>query len=70
MIKMLLYQILVCTSHRKKLKKKSYKNKLKISVPTWNKKLDLTDGSYSVSDTQDYFEHIFKNTEKRLIVLL
>ena len=43
-------------------------NKFKISVPTWNDKVELPDGSYSVSDIQDYFEHIFKkhgeNTDK------
>ena len=37
--------------------KKSYKNnKFKISAPTWNEELELLDGSYSVSDIQDYFE--------------
>ena len=31
--------------------KKSYKNnKFKTSVPTWNKKFELPDGLYSVSD--------------------
>ena len=31
--------------------KKSYKNnKFKILVPTWNRKFELPDGSYSVSD--------------------
>ena len=39
--------------------KKSYKNnKFKISAPTWNVKFELSDGSYSVSDTQDYFVYI------------
>ena len=34
--------------------KKSYKNnKFKISSPTWNEKLELSDGSYYVSDIQD-----------------
>ena len=33
---------------------------MKISAPTWNDKLDLPDGSYSVSDIQDYFEYILK----------
>ena len=28
--------------------------------PTWNDKFDLSDGSYSVSDIQDYFEYISK----------
>ena len=40
--------------------KKSYENKLKISVPTWNDKFDLPDGSYSLSHIQDYFKHILK----------
>ena len=36
--------------------KKLYKNnKYKISAPTWNGELELSDGSYSVSDVQDYF---------------
>ena len=46
--------------------KKSYKNnKFKISIPTWNEKLDLPGGLYSVSDIQDHLEYILKNTEKR-----
>ena len=41
--------------------KSSYNNnKFKISAPTWNDKLELPDGSYSVSDIQDYFEYILK----------
>ena len=35
-------------------------NKLKISAPTWNDDFSLPDGSYSVSDVQDYFEYIIK----------
>ena len=39
--------------------KSSYKNnKFEISVPTWNYEFELLDGSYSVSDIQDYFEYI------------
>ena len=30
-------------------------NKFKISAPTWNDESDLPDGSYSISDIQDYF---------------
>ena len=30
-------------------------NKFKISAPTWNDKFELHDGSYFVSDIQDYF---------------
>ena len=39
--------------------KTSYKNnKFKISTPTWNDEIELPDGSYSVSNSQDYFEYI------------
>ena len=38
--------------------KKSYKNnKFKISAPTRNEEFELPDGSYSISDIQDYFEY-------------
>ena len=48
----------------------SYKNnKFKISAPTWNEDFELSSGSYSVSDIQHYFQYIFKNMEKRLIIL-
>ena len=41
--------------------KSSYnKNKFKISAPTWSEEFELPDGSYSVSDIQDYFEYILK----------
>ena len=40
--------------------KSSYKNnKFKISAPTWNDEFELPEGSYSISDIQDYFEYIF-----------
>ena len=38
--------------------KSSYNNKFKISTSTWNDEFELPDGSYSVSDIQDYFEYI------------
>ena len=39
-------------------------NKSKISAPTWNDTFDLyIDGSYSISDIQDYFEFIIKKHE-------
>ena len=34
-----------------------------MSAPTWNEELELSDGSYSVSDIQDYFKYIFKKHE-------
>ena len=40
--------------------KSSYNNKFKISTSTWNDEFELPDGSYSVSDIQDYFEYILK----------
>ena len=41
--------------------KSSYNNnKFKISAPTWSEDFKLPDGSYSVSDIQDYFEYILK----------
>ena len=38
-------------------------NKFKISIPTWNNEFDLLDGSYSISEIQDYFEFIIKKHE-------
>ena len=35
-------------------------NKFKISPPTWSEEFELPDGSYSISDIQDYFEYILK----------
>ena len=40
------------------IKKSCKNNKFNISAPTWNDKFELLDGTYSVSDTQDYFEYI------------
>ena len=33
---------------------------MKISAPTWSDEFELPDGSYSISDIQDYFEYILK----------
>ena len=44
----------------KNIKNSYNNNKFKISAPTWNDKFELPDGSYSVSDIQDYFEYILK----------
>ena len=63
MINVLRYQTLALTIHGKK-KKESYKNNnFKISAPTWNEEFELPDGSYSVSDIQNYFKHILKKHE-------
>ena len=33
-------------------------SKFKMSVPTWNDEFELPDGSYLISDIQDYFQYI------------
>ena len=47
----------------KNIKLEYNNNKFKISAPTWNDTFDLPDGSYSISDIQDYFEFIIKKHE-------
>ena len=52
--------------------KSSYNNNtFNISAPIWNDKFELPDGSYSVSDIQDFFEYILKkhreNTDKHSV---
>ena len=47
----------------KNIKSKYNNNKFKISAPSCNDTLDLPDGSYSISDIQDYFEFIIKKHE-------
>ena len=44
----------------KNIKSSYNNNKFKISAPTWNEEFELPDGSYSISDIQDYFEYILK----------
>ena len=46
---------------QKKIRKQCKSNKLKIKAPTWNDEFELPDGSYSVSDIQDYIEYIIRN---------
>ena len=47
----------------KSMRKQYKNNKLKMIAPTWNDELKLPDGSYSVSDIQDYIKHILKKHE-------
>ena len=42
-------------------------NKFKTSAPTWNDKFELPDGSYSISDIQEFLS-IFKKNMKVLII--
>ena len=39
------------------------KNKFKVLALAWNNKLELPDGSYSVSDIQYHFEYVIKKHE-------
>ena len=47
----------------KNIKSEYNNNKFKILAPTWNDTFDLPDGSYSISDIQDYFKFIIKKQE-------
>ena len=47
----------------KNIKSEYNNNKFKISTPTWNDTFDLSDGSYSIADIQNYFEFITKKHE-------
>ena len=47
----------------KNIKTEYNNNKFNISAPTWNDTFDFPDGSYSISDIQDYFELIIKKHE-------
>ena len=47
----------------KNIKSEYNNNKFKIFAPTWTYEFNLPDGSYSVSDIQDYFEYIIKKHE-------
>ena len=44
----------------KNIRKKYKNNKLKIIAPTWNDELEFPDGSYSVSDIEDWIKFIIK----------
>ena len=35
-------------------------NRFKILAPTWNEEFDFPDGSYLISDIQDYFQYVIK----------
>ena len=47
----------------KNIRKQYRNNKLKIIAPTWNDEFELPDGSYSLSDIQDYIKYIIKKHE-------
>ena len=44
--------------------KEEYKNnKFKLIGPTWDETFDIPDGSYTITDIQDYFFTLFKKTK-------
>ena len=47
----------------KNIKSAYNSNKFKLLAPTWNDTFDLSDGSDSIEDIQDYFEFIIKKHE-------
>ena len=44
----------------KNIKSSYNNNKFKISAPTWREEFNLPDGSYSMTDIQNYFKYILK----------
>ena len=44
----------------KNIKRSNKNNVSNTSAPVWNKEFELTERSYSISDIQYYFKHIFK----------
>ena len=54
----------------KNIRKQYKNNKLKTIAPIWNDEFELPDGSYSVSDIQDYIEFIIKNMKHYQQILL
>ena len=56
-----------CISYTWKNIKSSYNNeKFKISAPTWSDKFELPDGSYLITNIQDYVEYIIKKHNKNV----
>ena len=47
----------------KNIKSAYINNNFETCAPTLNDEFDLPDGSYSISDIQDYFEYIIKKHE-------
>ena len=50
----------------KNIKSSYNNNKFKISASTWSEEFKLPDGSYSISDIQDYFQYILKKHSKNV----
>ena len=56
-------QKLIYLLHVENGRKQLKNNEFKIITPTWNDEFELPDGSYSVSDIQDYVEYITNKHE-------
>ena len=51
-----------------KIIKKSYmNNKFKISAPICNEEFELPEGSYFISNIQDYFEYLLKKHREKTV---
>ena len=50
----------------KNIKSSHNNNKFKISAPTWRDEFELPDGSYLISNIQDYFEYILKKHNENI----
>ena len=50
----------------KNIKSSYNNNKFEISAPTWNDEFESPDGSYLVSNIQDYFEYILKKRNENI----
>ena len=57
------YQILVSTTHERMEKGYTETMNLKYQEEHNNEECELPNGSYSISDIQDYFEYIIKKHE-------
>ena len=51
----------------KNIKKSHKNNKFKISALTWNEEFELLDGSYSISEIQNYFEYTLKKHAEKTV---
>ena len=65
---MFLFKTYLFITRGKNVRKQYENSKLKIIAPTCNDEFELPDGSYSVSDIQDYIEYIIKKHETLTII--
>ena len=56
----LIHETLAYTGHGRKNKRFYKNNIIKLEATTWNDNFELPDGSYSISNIQDYFKYIIK----------